>query len=278
MHPFTKHSDALLHPEGLQPNAPALAVVAAVWTRRQSGVLLGPVTDTVMIRGEPHRPEGVGDIVRALYTGTLVFRPGERNERPGIKFLGPHLYEAGRRLSDQAALRRQPDAYLVDAPGAEAARRLPLHPVTRALLARRPATGSPLRALFREVAVDQNRVFEDIAVLVALGLLQLDDRRTVDLPEVEETPPPPRRARDVLARRLRRDWDRMTGCDDWGVLGVAPTMDDRAIERACDRMLRRYSGLVSDASLQPDARDLARLLHRRVGEAVARIRPEASNH
>ncbi|MCP4807858.1 MAG: hypothetical protein GY913_09990 [Proteobacteria bacterium] len=276
MHPFTKHSDALLHPEEMLPNAPALAVATAVWTRRQSGVLMGPVTDTLMIRGEPHRPEGVGDIVRALYTGSLVFRPGERTERPGINFLGPHLYEAGRRLADQPALRQQPDCFLVDAPGAEAARRLPLHPVTRAMLARRPEGGASLRALFREVAVDQNRVFEDIAVLVALGLLQLDDRSPRAEPAIEETPPPPRRARDILAHRLRRDWDRMQGNDDWGVVGVAPTMDERAIDRACDRMLRRYSGLVSDASLQPEARDLARLLHRRVGEAVARIRPETA--
>lgn len=276
MHPFTKHSDALLHPEGQLPNAPALAVAVATWTRKQTGVMLGPVSDTVVLRGEPLTPEGLAQIVRAIYSGSLVFRARELGERPTAKLLGPHLYEAGRRLADQGLLLRHPTALLHDAPGIQAARRLPLHPVTRARLARRPEGGTPIGPLLAGVAVDQAIVFQDLAVLLALGLLQLAIPvvEAPEAPDPDPVAPPRRRARDVLARRLRRDWQRMESLDDWGVLGVTPAMDDAALDRACDRMLLRYSGLVSDANLEPEARDLARLLHRRVGEAAARIRPE----
>lgn len=279
-HPFRSSSDGLIHPDDAEPRVPALALLTSVWIRRRSGILLGPNGEAMVILGRPLNHQGLIIMVEGLYSEGVVFREGPRLERPGRESLGPHLYEAGRRLADQSSLMARAHLVLADAPGAHAAMRLPIRPGTRALMLRRRETPTvPLNTLLAATPVDRDEVIEDLSVMVALGLYRFRDarisshrRRTGD-----ESMPPPRKRTDVLARRLRRDLSRMDGVDDWTVVGVNPMMGDEAIDRACAKMLRRYGHLVSDASIPPDARDIARILHQRISSAVARIRPQRSS-
>jgi len=280
MHPFRRSSEALLHPDETKPAGPALSLLTSVWVRRRSGLLHGPHGETLVILGRPTNHDGLIRMVEGMYSGGLVFRDGPRLERPGHASLAPHLYEAGRRVADQSALVSESHRVLIDAPGAHASARFPLRPGTRALLLRRRGVqGVPLAAFLARYPADRPDIIEDLSVLMALGLLRY--RRQEGLVTTNatdaEAQPPPRKRTDMLARRLRRDLDRMEGADDWHVLGVKPMMSDAVIERACDKMLGRYGHLVADASIPPIARDLARLLHHRVSNAVARIRPHAQS-
>ncbi len=278
-HPFRKSSDALIHPDGLEPNGPALSLLASVWIRRRSGILHGPHAEALVILGRPADTDGLICMVEGLYNDGMVFREGPRLERPGHYSLGPHIYEAGRRLADQSAIVARAHHVLTDAPGAPAAQRLPLRPTTRALMMRRRATPNvPLSSLLAMFPVDRDTVIEDLSVLLALGLFRFRAGVRPASPRitVPDAMPPPRKRTDLLARRLRRDLDRFDGADDWRIVGVNPMMSDEAISRACSKMLGRYGHLVADASVPNDARDLARILHQRVSSAVARIRPRTT--
>ena len=274
-HPFRKSSDGLIHPDGALPRAPALALLTSVWVRRLSGILHGPNGEALVILGRPTDHEGLIRMVEGLYSEGLVFRQGPRLERPGHASIGPHLYEAGSRLADQAQVVARAHHVLADAPGAHAAARLPIRPGTRALMMRRRESPNvPLSTLLARFPVDRDEIIEDLSVMIALGLFRLrGEARVGHTTTRHQSQPPPRRRTDVLARRLRRDLDRMEGADDWTVVGVTPMMSDRVIDRACAKMLGRYGHLVADASIPNEARDLARILHHRVSSAVARIRP-----
>ncbi len=266
-------SDSLIHPQDGVPRAHALAVVTTAWSRRRTGILLGPFAHSVLVRGEPASRAGLEHVVRALYSGVLVFREQARTEQRGLDRLAPHLYEAAWRLAQP--LPTVPDLLLAEAPGSLAARRLPLTTGTLALLRRRDEGTHDLGRLISGVHVDHDRVARDLRVVLALGLYRVQAAQPRLEVEPSSTEPPPMRRETLLVRRLQRDWDAIHDADDWTVVGATPMMDEISITRACGRMRERYRPLVDDPRVPPEGRELANRIHRRVMQAIERIRPAA---
>ena len=264
-------SDSLIHPQDGVPRAHALAVVTTAWSRRRTGILLGPFAHSVLVRGEPASRAGLEHVVRALYSGVLVFRDQPRTEQRGLDRLAPHLYEAAWRLAQP--LPQTDGLILAEAPGSLAARRLPLTTGTLALLRRLDEGTQDLQLLLAGVHVDRELVARDLRVLLALGLYRVQEGQARAPSEAGSSEPPPMRREALLVRRLQRDWEAIHSADDWTAVGATPMMDEASITRACTRMRERYLPLIEDPRVPPEGRELADRIHRRVMQAIERIRP-----
>ena len=77
---------------------------------------------------------------------------------------------------------------------------------------------------------------------------------------------------DRAIQRLKREWAAIEKADDYTVVGVSRQMPAEVVQRACDRMLGRYSKLARDERLPEEAHALAARIHERVSDAVVRLR------
>jgi hypothetical protein len=172
------------------------------------------------------------------------------------------------------------DHALVERPGARGIGRLPLADDTRAVLAQENSPRHTLADLVASAKADPIVVASDISVLVVLGLHKLrraasggarPATRTVVKPTARDSGFNARQG-DRAVQRLKREWANIEHADDYTVVGVSRQMPEEVVQRACERMLGRYSRLAEDDRLPTEARELAGRIHTRVSDAVIRLR------
>ena len=263
-------------PQG-RPNRDSLRLIAKVWARRSTGTLTSPAGKAVLVQGEPKDQHALELTVAAMYAEQVSFTPRDLFAG-GSRPMGPALWEAAARRANVNGVRDRMDHALVERPGARGIGRLPLSADTRAVLNQENSPRHTLADLVASAKVDPEVVASDVAVLIALGLHKL--RRAAGGGARSSMPRKqvPARERTVTVQddratqRLRREWANIQNADDYTVVGIGREMPEEVVQRACDRMLGRYSRLAADPRLPDEARELAKQIHRRVSDAVIRLR------
>ena len=282
-----------------RPDSDALSRLAVVWAAGGSGAVRSEFIEgrAVLLRGEPRDDVDLRWLERACRAGPLHFQPASDFGQTQASSMQRLLLGLASELANPAVVRRCRHALLVDGPAARALHHLNIPPeVTRLLSVR--SEGVDLEGLLQRSGVDPAAIWQDLAVLISLGVLKL---RIVPgaqpYPETAQAPPrrgppkkrtrpdrqrpapttnrqrkrkPPDSAR-VLAR-LEREWRLLEDATDHVVLGISPDMTDEVVRKACRRMSRRYAKLAAQTELEPEARELARRIHERVRVAIERIR------
>ena len=297
---FPNASEEKLHPPGARADAESLAVVAKAWGRKRSGVLRSVYLPgrASLIGGEPSDDFALAYAVEGIYVGGVGFNPAEPlgHGRPTAR-LAPHLWTAAGTLPTPELGQRQLAATLVDGASIGGLGLLPVGAETRKLLAIRHDPRDSLARLLRMGSIELDEVRDELGRLLLLGVVRL--RAAAGGGQQPRRPRPPprpapqpervvaraRRARAVspaklekLRVRLQRELEVISNADDWTVVGASASMGSEAVERACERMTRRYARLMGDQRLPEDIQDLAQAIHARVVLAVQRIqdgRPSA---
>ncbi len=285
-----------MHPPGAQADPESLVVVAKAWGRRQSGVVRSVYLPgrASLVQGEPSDDFALGYVVEGLYVGGVGFNEAEPLGFGGAKpRLAPHLWAAACSLPAAPLSGESLRSSLVDGAGIGGVGLLPLQRQTRKLLAIRHDPRDSLGRLLQLGRIELDEVVQDLSCLLALGALRLGSvAGGGDTPRRPRPPPrPPSRvvhAERVEARpgrsravtgaqleklrvRLQRELDIISAADDWTVVGANAAMGSDAVERACERMTRRYARLMEDERLPAQVQDLAQAVHARVLLAVTRI-------
>ena len=149
---------------------------------------------------------------------------------------------------------------LVPTPAAKRLAAFPVSPRTRRFL----EGDLELGGLIRLNNADRDAVKRELAVLVAVGVYK-----------APKAPAAARKDPQGLAR-LQRETNRLKGADCWTVLG---TRDKTKLDRAADRLERRYTPLLkdSDAYVRELARGLLDQVRQAAGEArTGRVSAHAS--
>lgn len=267
-----------MHPPG-RPNRESLRLIAKVWARRGTGALLSPAGRAILVQGEPKDDHSLSLAVAAMYEEAVTFSPRDLFAG-GARLVGPELWLAASRRANLVGVRERMDHALVERPGAHGIGRLPLSDDTRAVLAQENSPRHTLADLVASAKADPIVVASDISVLVVLGLHKL--RRAASgggrpaARAIVQTPVRDAsfdsRQGDRAVQRLNREWANIEHADDYTVVGVSQQMPEEVVQRACERMLGRYSRLAEDERLPTEARELAGAIHQRVSDAVVRLR------
>lgn len=292
---FPSEAEAKLHPPGARADAESLAVVAKAWGRKRSGVLRSVYLPgrASLVGGEPSDDFALSYAVEAIYVGGVGFNEAEPlgSGRPRAR-LAPHLWTAAGSLPRVQLSEAELRSTLVDGAGIGGVGLLPLSAQTRKLLAIRHDPRDSLGRLLQMGQIQLGEVREDLSRLILLGALRLRAGAGGGPQPRRPRPPPRPPARQaperVVARagrpravspakleklrvRLQRELDVVEAADDWTVVGASASMGSEAVERACERMTRRYAKLMEDERLPGDLQDLAQAIHARVVLAVTRI-------
>ena len=228
-----------------------LRLLLRIWAGENSGTLH---LDEGQIRfhlGEPCTPEDLRKSLRALdAVDASPPRFARRNASgpPPVPVMARAMWKAGLRCSRPL---EASSGRLTPTPAARRLAAFPVSPRTRRFL----EGDLDLAGLIRLNTADRNAVRQELAVLVAVGVYK-----------VPKAPAATRQDPQGLAR-LQREANRLKGADCWTVLG---TRDMSQLDRAADRLERRYTPLLKDAD--PKVRELARGLLDQVRQAAGEAR------
>ncbi|MCB9781118.1 MAG: hypothetical protein H6742_21305 [Alphaproteobacteria bacterium] len=265
---------------GLRPDRTSLSALVAVWADRRTGRFAAPgAQGTVdVVDGEPRDAAGL------VWLATAVCRPGLRfvpmtgggTAQLGSR-LGATLLEAGRRAADRAGLQGLERGRLVVGPRGDALERLPLRAASRRVLREVAGRREPLLQTLDHIGIAPELVAEDLAALVALGLVQLRPGESRWSASSVDTGERNRLAIRRLQARLDRDWSTLRDADDWQVLGVPKDAPPDLVARGAARMRHRYAQ--ADEGVDDEiSRETVRQVRARVEAAIEHLGAAAEQH
>jgi len=263
-----------------KPHRDALRLVARIWARESTGVLQSSAGRAVIVGGEPRDEVSLEALIGTVYTTDARFTFHDVIAKKGLP-VADHLWEVASRKANSSAIRQRLDHALVERPGARGIGRLPLSEGTRQVLAQENSPRHTLGDLIDGAKADTGNVCHEISILIVLGLCKLRQAasRGTSTPAPKPAPAhdqkaPARRSsrRDErVIQRLQLEWSVIEKADDYTVIGISPDMSDEIVQRACERMLRRYTKLSHDERLPPEAKELVVQIHKRIANAVLRL-------
>ncbi len=263
-----------------KPQRDAVRLVAKIWARESTGVLQSSAGRAVIVGGEPRDEVSLESLIGTMYTTDAEFTFHDVIAKKGLP-VASQIWEIASQRANSKAIRQRLDHALVERPGARGIGRLPLSEDTRQVLAQDNSPRHTLGDLIASAKADTGNVCHEVSVLIVLGLCKLRQAAargsTAKAPEAAASPSQaaPRTrssSRDErVVQRLQLEWNVIENADDYTVVGISPDMPDEIVQRACDRMLRRYTKLKENEALPPEAQELAIQIHKRISEAVLRL-------
>ena len=255
------------------PDTRALAGVGRAWATRRSVKLVGGPARGMLAAGEPAGKGGLDAVLRCVFEGFKGFK-SYTPMGPVPNQLGPHLWAAGARAMQPEKVYQWLDRPLIP--------RVPLHHVLTHLPLGQPARlflhldepeKRPLGEALDWIKVETNEIAEDLALLASLGLMKLGEpsQKAPSAGAAMIQLNPARSQEKLLVQRLKKDLERLSGFDDWTLLGLSPGMDQATIERGCTRMALRYHGVAQDMGASDEVREVAGLLDQLIARTTERV-------
>jgi CheY-like chemotaxis protein len=287
-------ADAHREVEG-QPNRYALDVLARVWGQEKTGILrLGDGMEATVVGGGTLDGEGTELVHMALEEGDLTFEPSEQEGLADAFSVGLAIWEAAMHLASHDFMRRM---------GPRSLNRLPLYerafllPVGDDLARLIDASNSPmpLERRLGLLAPDEPDLPAQLEALYLLGMVEfrkLKVRKSAARPGasasraanssvISHAPTQAgtgsggvgemaRLHREMVAKRLRQDVERLEKADDWTVLAISPDYDLQRIQEAGARMHSRYNKMALESTV-PELKSLATQMTARVERATSAL-------
>jgi len=274
-----------------QPDRYAVDVLARVWGLELTGLLrLDDGREAPVVAGGTVSGDGTELVHEALDQGGLFFEPCEREGLSDAFSVGLALWDAALALASDDFLKRMGPRSLSRLPRYERAFLLPLDDEV-ARLVDGATSPMPLERRLKLAGLSGEDSSDQLEALFLLGMVQfkkLKVRKGTAKPansQPQQTASvisgAPTQAgtaaagvgdmarlhREMVAKRLRQDVERLEKADDWTVLAISPCYERERIQEAGDRMHSRYSKMAKESTI-PELKSLAQKMTARVERAV----------
>jgi len=288
-------ADAHRDVEG-QPVRYALDVLARVWGQERTGLLtLTDGSQAAVVGGGTVDGDGTALVHRALAEGGLVFAPSDQDGLADTFSVGLAIWEAAKALASDDFMKRMGPRSLNRLPLYERAFLLPVgDDVARLIDA--STTPMPLDRRLGLLAHGDEHLPAELEALFLLGMVEfkkLKVRKTairpgasglakngpVSVVSAAQTQvgggsggvgEMARLHREMVAKRLRQDVERLERADDWTVLAISPGYELQRIQEAGARMHSRYSKMAQESTV-PELKSLATKMTARVERATQNL-------